>query len=192
MRMIVRMARRVGRLGMGALLLYRRVRYGYAFRLIRMGQPRYAKVDPGDYERLRGYEWLARKGRNSFYALRRAARGKGGKEGIIYMHREVIEVGEGEVVDHINHDGLDNRGENLRAATASQNMCHRKKRSGATHSKYKGIYRRKKIGKWQAQITFEKKRICLGHFGDEIEAAEAYDRAAMKYHGDFASLNFPD
>ena len=77
MRIIIRMGRRVRGLGIGWLLLYRRVRYGYGFRLIRLAQPKYAKVDPGDYERLRGYEWLARKGRNSFYALRRVARGKG-------------------------------------------------------------------------------------------------------------------
>ena len=192
MRMMVRMGIWLRRLGVGALLLYRRVRYGYAFRLIRMAQPRYAKVDPGDYERLRGYEWLAKKGGQSFYALRRVPRGKGKKEGLTYMHQEVIEVGEGQMVDHINHDGMDNRGENLRAATASQNMCHRRKRSGATQSRYKGIYWRQKVGKWQAQITIERKRICLGHFRDEIEAAEAYDRAAIKYHGDFASLNFPD
>jgi len=94
------------------------------------------------------------------------------------------------VVDHINHDGMDNRSGNLRAASYSQNMYHRKKRSGATQSKYKGIYWRKKNRKWQALITFERKRVHLGCFGDEIEAARVYDRAAMKYHGQFASLNF--
>ncbi len=157
-----------------------------------MAQPRYAKVDPADYKRLCGYEWLAKKGRNSFFARRRVPAGKGGKEALIYMHQEIIEVPEGMVVDHINHDGMDNRGANLRAATYSENMYHRRKRSGAKQSKYKGIYWRKKNRKWQALITFEKKRIYLGYFWNEIEAAKAYDRAAMKYHGEFASLNFPE
>ncbi len=97
------------------------------------------------------------------------------------MHQEIIEVA----------DGMDNRKANLRAATYSQNMYHRKKRSGAAHSKCKGIYWRKKNRKWQARITFERKRICLGYFRNEIDAAKAYDRAAMKYHGEFASLNLP-
>ena len=175
------------------MLFYRRLRYGYAFRLIRMAQPKYAKVDPADYKRLRGYEWLVKKGRNSFYARRHAATaGKAEKETLVYMHQEIIEVPDGMVVDHINHDGMDNRSGNLRAASYSQNLCHRKKRPGTTHSKYKGIYWKKKNRKWQACITFERKRIYLGYFENEIDAAKAYDRAAMKYHGEFASLNFPD
>ena len=157
-----------------------------------MSQPKYAKVDPGDYERLRKYEWLARKGINSFYARRRVPTGKAKKEKLVYMHQMVIEVPEGMVIDHVNQDGMDNRSGNLRPATHSQNLYNRKKRSGATQSKYKGIYWRKKVRKWQASIKCNKKRIELGYFRDEIEAAKAYDRAAKKYHGDFACLNFPD
>ena len=156
-----------------------------------MTQPRYAKVDPADYKRLRGYEWSSRKGGRSFYALRYGA-GKGGNDVLISMHQDVIEVPEGMVIDHINHDGMDNRGANLRAATRSQNMCHRKKRSRTTQSKYKGIHWKKRNRKWQAMITVESKRIYLGYFRSEIEAAKAYDRAARKYHGEFASPNFPE
>lgn len=180
------------RLAVWALLLYRRIRYGYAFRLIRMTQPKYAKVDPSDYERLRKFEWLVKKGKNSFYAQRRVPTGKRGKEKLVYMHQMVTKVPEGMVIDHINQDGMDNRSANLRAATYSQNSCNRKKRPGTTRSKYKGIYWKKKIRKWQASIQFNKKRIYLGRFLDEIEAAKAYDRAAKKYHGEFACLNFPD
>jgi len=108
------------------------------------------------------------------------------------MHRELIEVADGLLVDHINHDGMDNRRANLRAATHSQNMYHRGKRLGATQSKYKGVYWRKRNRKWQALITFQKEKIYLGYFRNEIDAAKAYDRAARKYHGEFASLNFPE
>ena len=156
-----------------------------------MAQPQYAKVDPSNYKRLRKYEWLSKKGKNSFYARRRVPTGKGGKQTLVYMHQEVIKVAKGMLVDHINHDGMDNREANLRAATHSQNLYHRKKGSGTTQSKYKGIYWRKKNRKWQALITFEKKRIYLGFFRSEIDAAKAYDHAAIKYHGEFASLNFP-
>jgi hypothetical protein len=103
-----------------------------------------------------------------------------------------MEVPDGKVADHINHDGMDNRSSNLRAATHSENMCHRKKSSRATHSKYKGIYWHKNIRKWQVEIKFNKKRIHLGCFRNEIEAARAYDNAARKYHAEFACLNFPD
>jgi hypothetical protein len=157
-----------------------------------MAQPKYTKVDQADYERLRGYEWLAKKGKNSFYARRRVSTGKAGKETLVYMHQMVIKVPDGMVVDHINHDGMDNRKANLRAASYSQNLCHRKKRSGTMYSKYKGVHWRKLHKKWIARITFEKKTIHLGYFRSEIEAAKAYDRAAMKYHGEFASLNFPE
>jgi len=156
-----------------------------------MAQPKYAIVDPADYDRLRKYEWLCRKGKNSFYARRRVPTGKAGKETLVYIHQDVIEVPDGMVVDHINHDGMDNREANLRAATYSQNLCNRKKRTGAMYSKYKGTHWHKLHRKWLARITFEKKTIHLGYFCDEIEAAKANDRAAIKYHGEFASLNFP-
>jgi len=156
-----------------------------------MAQPRYAKVDPADYKRLKRYEWITTKKRNNFYVLRHTAGGKRKRGSLIYLHQEIIEVPRGMVVDHINHDGMDNRRANLRAATFSQNMCHRKKRSGSKQSKYKGIYWRKEKRKWQAMITFERKKIHLGYFHSEIDAAKAYDQAAKTYHGEFACLNFP-
>ena len=156
-----------------------------------MAQPRYAKVDPADYKRLRGYEWLARKGKNSFYARRHVPVGKGKKESLIYLHQEVIQVPEGMVIDHINHDGMDNRSANVRVATYSQNLYHRKKRSGAKYSKYKGVCWKKESRKWVARIGFQKKEVHLGYFTSEIDAARAYDDAAKNYHGEFACLNFP-
>ena len=191
-RIIIIIAGRLLRLGVWAVLLYRRMRYGYAFRLIPMAQPKYAKVDPCDYERLRKFEWLARKGKNSFYARGLVVSSKTGKEKMVYMHQVLIKVPDGMVTDHINHDGMDNRSANLRAATRAQNMRNRKKFSNSTGSKYKGIYFRKKSRKWEASITFKKKLIHLGCYRSEIEAAKAYDRAAMKYHAEFACLNFPD
>jgi hypothetical protein len=86
---------------------------------------------------------------------------------------------------------MDNRRANLRGATRAQNIRNRKKFANSSGSKYKGINRYKNKNRWVARIMFEKKRIHLGIFRNEIEAAKAYDRAAIKYHGEFASLNFP-
>ena len=126
----------LGKLALLPVLWYRRVRHGYAFRRIRLAGPKYAKVDPADYKRLRGYEWLAKAGRNSFYAFRRAPSDKRGKGTLIYMHREVIEVPTGMVTDHINNNGVDNRMANLRAATRAENVRNRKKFSKPSRSKY--------------------------------------------------------
>ena len=156
-----------------------------------MTQPQYAKVAPGDYKGLREYEWFAQKGKGCFYAVRRARGPKGNKPATIYMHHELIDVADGLLIDHVNQDSMDNRRANLRGATRAQNIRNRKKFSNSSSSKYKGVSWRKKTRKWEVLITFERKRIFLGCFHSEIDAAKAYDRAAIKYHGEFASLNFP-
>jgi hypothetical protein len=149
-------------------------------------------VDPADYYRLRKYEWAAQTIGKSCYARRYTAGGKRSRGSLVYLHQEIIKVPDGMVADHINHDGMDNRSANLRAATRAQNMRNRKKYARTCSSRYKGVHWYKQYSKWTAKIRFDNKRIFLGYFEDEVEAARAYDRAAMKYHGEFASLNFPD
>ena len=175
------------------VLLYRRARYGYAFRRIRLAQPRYAIVDPEDYERLSKYEWEARRARNSpFYAARQDMNPSTRKYQLVFMHREIIEIGEGLFADHINHNTFDNRKANLRPATQTQNNRNRRKFAGQSNSKYKGVYWKKHIKKWVAQIGVNRKVIHLGCFEKEKDAARAYDEGAKKYHGEFASLNFKE
>jgi hypothetical protein len=156
-----------------------------------MSGPKYAIVNPADYERLKGYEWFLRKGRNSFYSLRYIPERKYSKKPLIYMHQEIIQVPKGMVVDHINNNGMDNRVANLRAATRAQNIHNRKKFIMKCASKYKGVSWHKHHRKWSAGIGFNNKLMHLGYFHDEIDAAKAYDEAAKKYHGEFACLNFP-
>jgi len=116
--------------------------------------------------------------------------GKKEKRKNAYMHHMVIDIPAGMYCDHINHNGLDNRKANLRPATNTQNVWHRRKFRRPSRSKYKGVDWAKDMKRWRVRITVNGKRMYLGSFKNEVEAAKAYDIAAKKYHGDFAALNF--
>ena len=176
---------------MALVLVYRRARYGYAFRRIPLTQGRFAIVDPADFQRLSRYKWrLCRtKGKNVLYA-ERSVRLPGGGHSRILMHRQLIDVPEGYVIDHINGNGLDNRRANLRLATVAQNAWNSKKRN--SRSGYKGVWFAADKRLWRASIVFHGRRMHLGYFKYKIAAARAYDAAAIKYYKDFARPNFPD
>ena len=167
------------------------MRYGYAFRKIPLTQGRFAIVDPQDYRHLSKYKWrLCRtKGKNVLYA-ERSVRLPNGKYSRILMHRQLMEAPEGYVIDHVNISGLDNRRANLRPATIAQNAWNSKKRN--PRSGYKGVWFAKDKGMWRASIVCHGRRKHLGYFTDKIAAARAYDAAAIKYHKEFARLNFPN
>jgi hypothetical protein len=171
-------------------LLYRRLRYGYPFRRIPLTQGKIAIVDPEDYKHLKKYKWYARKSRRTFYAVCYITKPKYLGRRNVYMHQLVIHVPAGMDCDHINHNGLDNRKANLRAATHTQNLWNRRKFKPYAHSKYKGVDWARHTKRWRGRISVNGKRIHLGHFDSEIEAAKAYDEGAKKYFGEFAALNF--
>ena len=91
-------------------------------------------------------------------------------------------------VDHINHDGLDNRKENLRICTRSQNMMNQRVYKN-NKSGYKGVYWHKANSYWVSQIRKNKKSIYLGYFKDKTVAAKAYNKAALEIFGKYALLN---
>jgi len=173
------------------VLFYRKRRFGFAFRKIRLTEGKFALVDPQDFYWLNNFDWFTKKSFNTFYAARLDNDcAKWGKT--VTMHRQIMGFPEGLVVDHRNLDGLDNRRSNLRLATHSQNRCNANLNKAACSSKYRGVHWAKKAKRWRAHLESQGKRIELGHFDNEIDAAKAYDKAAKKYHGEFARLNFPE
>jgi len=97
-------------------------------------------------------------------------------------------------IDHINGDSSNNHVRNLRLATPQQNCAARiktRKKNGQKPSKYRGVKWDSARKKWKAYITYKLKRIELGRFETEEEAAMAYDKASKKLNGEFAFLNLP-
>jgi hypothetical protein len=140
-----------------------------------------AIVDDEDYEWLSQWKWLCT---HKGYAAR-CVRIKNGNPITVYMHREIIGPPDGMFTDHINHDKLDNRRENLRVCTMSQNNANIPKRKNNSSGR-KGVYWREDAKKWIAQISPGGTRINLGYFSDINDASCAYKNAAEKYFGDFA------
>ncbi|QIG68241.1 HNH endonuclease protein [Rhizobium phage RHph_Y1_10] len=91
------------------------------------------------------------------------------------------------IIDHRDGDSLNNRPDNLRAATQSQNICNSKK-SASNKSGHKGVYFRSRDNLWHAQIGKDRKFIHLGRFTKKEDAAAAYRRAASELHGEFAKF----
>lgn len=152
---------------------------------IPLTQGKVAIVDDEDYEALTKWKWCYHKNprNNSGYAVGNS-RNQDGKRITIRMHRVILDTPPGYETDHVNGNGLDNRKDNLRVATHSQNKWNTDKPADNT-SGYKGVSWDKRKEKWQAQVRFNNKYIHLGRFKKKLEAAIAYNKAAIKYHGEF-------
>lgn len=172
--------------------MYRRLRFGYAFRRIGLTRGKFAIVDPDDFYRLNLHKWSASPVGRKFYAVRTVNGSKGKRNRYLRMHREIAGTPKGLECDHINGDSLDNRRANLRSATRRQNCWNNSKRKPKSLSKYKGVSYSTRGKPWKAMITVNGKWTYLGSYDDEKEAARAYDKAARKHFGQYARPNFPN
>ncbi len=145
----------------------------------------FAIVDAADYDWLSQYKWTAIVCGNSVYPVRNDHGHS------VLMHRQIMQPAPGEVVDHIDGNGLNQRRANMRCCSQGQNLLNRKAWT-AKKSKYKGVRWSKRSRKWIAEITLHGKRQWLGTFEKEEDAARAYDRRARELFGQYARPNFPD
>lgn len=135
-------------------------------------------VDDEDFEDLAKSRWYVFKCRD--WHLPYAKRLDG-----MLMHRVLLNAPDGIVCDHRNGNSLDNRRDNLRLSTRSQNKANSKRYSN-NKSGFKGVSWSKQRRKWKAKIYVNLQPIDLGCFSDVIEAAAAYRAAATKFFGEFA------
>lgn len=151
----------------------------------------YCMVDEADLELLSRHKWRETfKGGYTTYATR--AVWSDGKVRQVSMHRQILGLTDPAVhVDHVNGDGLDNRRENLRICTVSQNMANARRRKVGKLG-YRGVHAVKKYpGKYVARLSCEQRKYHSRTCHSIEEAAKAYDELAVLHHGEFAQLNFP-
>lgn len=156
---------------------------------IPLTQGKIALVDDEDYEYLNQWKWQAYRSKNTWYAQRSYK--INGRKKSVSMHRLLVSAKDDKLVDHINGDGLDNRKSNLRICTLTENN-HNRRINKDNHSGYKGVYWHARDKRYIAQIKVNGKQIILGRFRDAVDAAKAYDKGAIRHHGSFARLNFPE
>ena len=148
-----------------------------------------AIVDNADYKWLNQQKWHANKTSIGTFCATRKGRFPDGLRHNILMHREIMGLSYGDklLVDHINHNPLDNRRCNLRICSHKENLRNRRKVKGT--SQYKGVCWSKRVKMWKAQIRVDDHLFGLGYFKVERDAAQAYDMAAKKYFKEFAHIN---
>jgi hypothetical protein len=160
---------------------------------IQLTQGYVALVDDRDFSRVNQFKWSAQIDRrkdgyiHTIYAKRNVTR-KDGSQTVQYLHRLILNITDPETkVDHKDHNGLNNQRYNLRKATHGQNQRNQRLYATST-SGFKGASWHKILEKWQGNI-FDGKCKCIGYFSSKIEAARAYDAAAVKAFGKWACTN---
>ena len=150
-------------------------------RILALNHGQIAIVDDRDYEIVRNVTWFAIKKGNTWYATGRL---HGRNQ---YLHRVIMEAQQGQIVDHIDGDGLNNSRSNLRLCTIQQNVQNRRGVQRNNSSGYLGVCKHQ--GRFKATICADGKTHYLGMYATAEEAAFARDDAAIRLHGEFAATN---
>ena len=134
---------------------------------IKLTQNKEALVDDEDFLKLNKHKWYAQRIHKSIYAVRAIGKKK------IYMHQDVMKSKKGQMIDHLDRNGLNNQKSNLRFCTYSENN---KNRNAFGESKYKGvtIIRQGDRIYYKAEGWLNGKNLYIGLYRTEIEASNAY------------------
>lgn len=162
-------------------------------KLIKLSQNKFAQVDDEDFEIVNKHKWSLKKNEksNTYYAIRSYPK-------TVYLHRFIMKVYDKSIwIDHKDRNGLNCQKSNLRISTPSQNCMNRQPKKNGS-SKYLGVHKSKVLNKklnkyyikYVACIVLDGIQEEIGRFNDEIDAAKAYDKIALKHHKEFANLNF--
>ncbi len=143
-----------------------------------------AIIDDEDYALISRYKWKPEVHGKRIYAVTKSSP-------IKRMHRLIMKAKDGQIIDHINGDGLNNTRANLRICGISDNAKNKRKQTN-NKTGFKGVSWKTDKKRFSASIGVDTKRIHVGYFDCPFKAARAYDEAAKKHHGEFANLNFPE
>lgn len=145
-------------------------------------------IDEEDWEKIKDYKWYSKlipRYRGKYHAMA-GATNEYGRPTTVSLHRIIMDAPKGKQVDHINGDSLDNRKENLRICTPSQNRANQRAPSRNKHG-YMGVA---KIGpSYYGRVTCRGKTHNMGPYETAKEAARAYDRKKLEKFGAFAKTN---
>ncbi len=160
---------------------------------IQLTQGQVALVDDEDFERVSQFKWHAifySKYANGGRFIAARTRCTLERRWTVLLHRFIMNAQQGQIIDHIDGNPLNNQQSNLRFASHAENgrnnayLLQKHNTSG-----FRGVSWNKHKNGWTAQIKYDGRQSYLGLFTDKLEAAKAYNEAAKKYHGEFATLN---
>lgn len=151
---------------------------------IKLGDGTVVTVDAVDVSLLRAKPW--RSNADGYIVYNKAVSGKSTS---FLLHRVIVKAQTGTSVDHCDRDPRHNWRDNLRVCTQSQNLANRPGWLKPKSSRFKGVSWRKDKSKWEAHIKVHRRKMRLGYFKAEAEAARAYDQAATTHFGNFALIN---
>jgi len=141
-------------------------------RRIPLTQGKFALVDDEDFEHLNQWKWHVARNKKIFYAARKQSVSPQLVTTIL-MHRQVLNYKGKLLIDHKDHDGLNNQKYNLEIGTSSQNAFNRKGLQETNTSGVAGVYWHKRNKKWIARIQINKKQNFIGSFNTIEDAAMA-------------------
>lgn len=142
----------------------------------------FAIIDEDDYLLIAAYDWWLRKDEFRNYVQTKIGRDS------ICIHQLILPAKQGFIIDHKDHNGLNNQRNNLRYATQEQNSFNRRMRLDNS-SGYKGVSWAETSKKWRVQLQAGGTKRNGGLHNTKEEAALAYNKLAIRYFGEYATLN---